>query len=44
MIDINLIREKSEWIKQKSLEKGYKIDIDRLLVLDTERRELQKKS
>lgn len=42
MIDINLVREKSEWVKQKAIEKGYKIDIERLLSLDSERRELQK--
>lgn len=42
MIDINLVREKPEWVKQKASEKGYDIDVDKLLALDSERRELQK--
>jgi seryl-tRNA synthetase len=41
MIDIKLLREKPDFVKQKTLEKGYKIDIDKILNLDTARRDSQ---
>lgn len=41
MVDIQIIRDNPELIKRKAEEKGYKIDIDKLLELDSERRELQ---
>jgi seryl-tRNA synthetase len=40
MIDIQFVRDNSELVKQKSIEKGYPVDIDKLLQLDEERREL----
>lgn len=40
MIDIQLIRNNPELVKQKATEKGYDIDIDRLLQLDSERKDL----
>ncbi len=40
MIDIQLVRNNPELIKEKSAQKGYKVDVDRLLILDTERKEL----
>ncbi len=42
MIDIKYIRENQEHVAQKSLEKGYPVDINRLLELDNERRDLLK--
>ena len=43
MIDIQFVRENSELVKQKSKQKGYDVDIDELLKLDTERKNLQAK-
>lgn len=40
MIDIQFLRENPEVVKQKSADKGYAVDIDRLLELDSNRREL----
>ena len=40
MIDIQIIRDNPELVKEKSLQKGYDVNIDRLLELDAERREL----
>ncbi len=40
MIDIQYIRENPESVKQKSQQKGYDVDIDRLLALYEQRREL----
>ena len=40
MIDIQLVRDNPELVKTKSSQKGYEVDIDRLLELDGQRREL----
>jgi seryl-tRNA synthetase len=40
MIDIQFIRDNPALVKEKTVQKGYKVDIDRLLQLDAERREL----
>jgi seryl-tRNA synthetase len=40
MIDIQFIREHSEVVKEKTKQKGYTVDIDELLRVDTERLEL----
>ncbi len=40
MIDIQYVRDNPNLVKQKSKQKGYDIDIDKLLSLDKERREL----
>mgnify|MGYP000853976269 CR=1 FL=1 len=40
MIDIQRIRENPEAVKEKSAQKGYPVDVDRLLTLDSRRREL----
>jgi seryl-tRNA synthetase len=40
MIDIQLVRDDPERIKEKAKQKGYEVDIDRLLQLDNERKEL----
>ena len=40
MLDINFIRQNLEKVKQGAKNKGYKVDFDRLLGLDEERREL----
>lgn len=40
MLDIQFIRENPKLIKEKSAQKGYKVDIDQLLGFDKERREL----
>jgi seryl-tRNA synthetase len=40
MIDIQVIRNNPELVKQKSAQKGYTVDIDELLNLDTKRKEL----
>ena len=37
MIDIQIIRDNPKIVSQKSANKGIKVDIDKLLVLDTER-------
>jgi len=38
MLDIQYIRENAEFVKEKSAQKGYKVDIDQLLELDGQRR------
>lgn len=40
MIDIQFVRDNQELVNKKSVEKGYPIDVDSLLKLDNERREL----
>lgn len=40
MIDIQFIRDNPEIVKEKTAQKGYQVDIDKLLVLDSERKEL----
>lgn len=40
MIDIQFVRDNPDRIREKSKQKGYDIDINRLLQLDNERREL----
>lgn len=40
MIDIQYVRDNPEIVKTKSQQKGYTVDVDRLLELDAERREL----
>lgn len=42
MIDIKLLREKPNFIREAIQKKGYKVDIDEILVLDQRRRELIK--
>ena len=42
MLDIHFIRENAELVKNASLKKGVQIDIDRLLILDDERKELRR--
>jgi seryl-tRNA synthetase len=41
MIDIQIVRDSPELVKQKASEKKVEVDIDRLLALDVERRDLQ---
>lgn len=38
MLDIQFIRDNPELVKEKSAQKGYKVDVDQLLELDTKRR------
>ena len=38
MLDIQFIRENAELVKEKSQQKGYEVNVDRLLELDTQRR------
>ncbi len=40
MIDIQILRDNPELVKQKTAQKGYDVDIDKLLSLDSDRREL----
>ncbi len=40
MIDIQLVRDNPEFVKEKATQKGYEVDIDRLLQLDNDRKEL----
>jgi seryl-tRNA synthetase len=40
MIDIQIVRDNPEVVKTKTKQKGYDVDIDRLLALDTERKNL----
>lgn len=40
MLDIQYIREHSQEVAEKSRQKGYAVDIDRLLQLDTKRRDI----
>lgn len=44
MLDIRYVRENPERVKEFSKQKGYDIDVDRVLSLDQERRELQQKA
>lgn len=44
MLDIQFIRDNAELVKQKSLKKGYDVDIHKLLELDTARRDLIRQS
>lgn len=44
MLDIRYVRENPERVKEFSQQKGYEVDVDRVLSLDDERRELQKKA
>lgn len=41
MIDIQIVRDNPEYVKQKASEKKIDVDIDRLLAIDGERRDLQ---
>ena len=43
MLDIRYVRENPERVKEFSKQKGYDIDVDHVLNLDEERRELQQK-
>jgi seryl-tRNA synthetase len=40
MLDIQIIRDNPKMVKEKALQKGYDIDIDKLLSLDQQRRQL----
>jgi seryl-tRNA synthetase len=40
MIDIQFVRDNPELVKEKSVQKGYPVDIDHLLQLDAQRKEL----
>ncbi len=40
MLDIQFIRDNAELVQEKSIQKGYKVDVQALLKLDIERREL----
>ena len=40
MLDIQFIRDNSELVAEKAKQKGYPVDIAKLLQLDAERREL----
>ncbi len=40
MVDIQVIRDDPELVKEKSKQKGYEVDIDKLLSLDEERKQL----
>ncbi len=42
MIDINLIRKNPDTIKEKSLQKGYQVDVDQILALDKDRNDILK--
>lgn len=42
MIDIQLLRDNPERFKKATEQKGYKVDVDRLLALDSERKDLLK--
>ena len=44
MLDINFIRENPDIVKQAAANKGFTVDIDRILLLDTSLRELTQKS
>jgi seryl-tRNA synthetase len=43
MLDIKFIRENAELVAEKSLQKGYSVDVDQLLGFDKTRLELQQK-
>lgn len=40
MLDIKFIRENPDLVKEKSKQKGYDMDVDKLLKVDEERRKL----
>ena len=40
MIDIQFVRDHPEVVKEKSKQKGYEVDVDALLELDTSRKEI----
>ncbi len=40
MIDIQIIRDDPDMVREKSEQKGYEVDIDRLLALDAERKDI----
>ena len=40
MLDIKYIRENPEQTKEKSKQKGYDVDVDKLIAIDDERRKL----
>ncbi len=40
MIDIQVLRDNPDMVREKSKQKGYEVDIDRLLALDAERKEI----
>jgi seryl-tRNA synthetase len=42
MLDIQIIRDNPDMVREKSKQKGYDIDVDQLLGFDAKRRELQK--
>lgn len=44
MLDIRFVRENPERVKEFSKQKGYDIDVDHVVKLDEERRELQQKA
>lgn len=44
MLDIQFIRENAELVKQKSKQKGYEVDIEGLLQVDEEYRQLQQEN
>lgn len=44
MLDIRYVRDNAERVKEFSSQKGYKVDVDRLLQLDVDRREIQQKA
>ena len=44
MLDIKTIRERTEDVKRACETKGYPVDVDRILVLDTQRRDLLQSS
>ena len=41
MLDIRFIRENAERVQEASKQKGYDVDVDKLLALDEDRRSLQ---
>jgi seryl-tRNA synthetase len=43
MLDIRYVRENAQRVKEFTTQKGYTVDIDQILKLDEERRELQQK-
>lgn len=44
MLDIRYVRDNAERVKEFSRQKGYEVDVDRVLQLDEERREVQQKA
>ena len=44
MIDINLLRQQPEKVRENAKNKGYEVDVDRVLELDTRRRKLQQQA